>query len=819
MYTSLLNNSKGPELEGIQANSICNVLKQQAFNRPLSPAVVDLEGTLTYKELDELSDGWAKELMDNGLMPGDIAAVILPRDRWYLVLIFAIMKAGAAFLPLDKDFPPSRVEYMLKSSGAKLLLANSTDFKAPHISVPNLIRIDKHCLKVHSFTLPEISERQNAYVIYTSGTTGTPKGVSVSHKALMALLSWYGPVMLHAVSSDQFCAVNNFCFDASIADLFPPIVAGASVHILPESIKLELNLLRQYIIQNDLTLGTFTTRFGIELLDGYPLPLRTAVLGGEKLSKNPRTKTEIINGYGPTEFTVCSHYYRVLKPMTEIPIGKPAPNTFSYVLDDKLNLMQNGEIGDLYLSGKQIANGYLHDEETTSKRFIPNPYSTSDDTRLMYHTGDLVRWNQNGELEYIGRKDMLVKVRGYRIDLTEIENAIDSFPNIENSAAVVRQVGKHPHICAYYQQAQKINQAELRDFLAGRLPHYFLPDYMLPVPVIPLTKNGKLDIEALPLPKFSFQGGKPATENEQLLLELAVKETDEPQLGIDDDLIEFMDSISVMHFIVSASESSLRVKVSDIYRYRTIRLVAKHLDSSSLCQWHNREKGKPVVVLITGATPVNMIHTFEETFQSHFAILTFNALTEQYDSAKKGFTFPDWIKLYQESLLNQLEDNDELYAFAGHCFGGELAYALADLYSEKYRKYPSVWIFNSQYYRKKEKTDYSWNLSSIQKLLFDNWLSAAHIINPLIETEKLPSYTGKVLFFQAGIFTANLLLPDLPPVTTDAEELLHLKQLENKNIQDWQKMVPDLSCYKLEANHWTVLSSDILLKILKSNIL
>lgn len=803
--------AKGKDLELMPFDTVCDLLKQYARLTPSAPAVVDDEGILTYADVDRLSDSWAKILLQSGVGDKDIIAIMLPRCKEYLVILFAVFKTGAAYLPLDMNYPKERLDYMIESSGSKKLITNLELIERYPVGVENYFCIDRIYEVDDSIRLPKIERGQRAYVIYTSGSTGQPKGVAISHDSLMHLLSWFGSEIFNCTAQDRFCAVNSFSFDASIVDLFPPIVAGASVYIVSDAVKGDLTLLRRYIIEHQLTLGVFTTRFGYALLDKCTIPLRAVVLAGEKLNALPHTQCPIINGYGPTEFTVCSNYYRVEEPVDHIPIGIPAPNSYSYVLDEKLQFLPVGEVGELYLSGGQIAAGYLNDEKQTIQRFIVNPYAVSEDTRLMYRTGDMVRWNSKGLLEYVGRKDTQVKVRGFRIDLMEIENQIKKFKGIVQTAVIVQEVGGHPHICGYYVSDQdKVDDPALKDYLTSKLPHYFLPDYLIQIPSIPLTVNGKLDKEQLPLPEMAFLGQKATNSREQILLTLAIRLMKTSVIGVTDDLVDAgMDSILSMLFTAAANEAGIAIQVSDIYRYRTIRALVEEANihhKSQILRWIHIDAEKPLVVLLSGATPATMLDTFIKCLEEHFSVLLFDPIVEQYIGNESKANFKDWIDLHIEHLQHQITSQQQVYAFAGHCLAGELAFALAERWSGITKQQPKVWMFNSLAMRKIEKTDYQWSLTPIQQLLFDKWLAVANIANQLMSLREMSVYAGNVVFFYASTFTPNLLLPELPPITTDPEELEELRRSEVQNMEDWKTLAPGLNIVSLNATHWTIFS-------------
>ncbi|MDO5566785.1 MAG: amino acid adenylation domain-containing protein, partial [Planctomycetia bacterium] len=298
---------------------------------------------------------------------------------------------------------------------------------------------------------------------------------------------------------DRVCCHPSFSFDASVDSLFGPLAVGGEVHIVPESLRQDLRLLCDYLTEQKIVGGTFSTQLGMELLNYGKAPLRFVFLGGEKLKPVRQCDTMIVNGYGPTEFTVCSNYHVVDQSVDtdDIPIGRPVPGSWSYVLDSAGRLLPRGVPGELCISGRQLANCYWNRPELTTQKFVDNPFAENIDSQRYYRTGDLVRWNASGELEYLGRIDTQVKIRGFRIELGEVESAIARYPSVQSACADVRTIGSSPQLVAWFVASEQISVEKLRDWLSEKLTDYMLPSVLVQLDRIPLTPNGKVDRKAL----------------------------------------------------------------------------------------------------------------------------------------------------------------------------------------------------------------------------------------------------------------------------------------------------------------------------------
>src|SRR5574344_510912 len=515
----ILSVSAGTALDYDIHETFVDMFRHQVAQRPDAIAVVDENGSISYGELDRRSDILASKLQQLGVSKDNFVCLMLPRILDFEISILGVFKSGGAYVPLDSDYPNERLLYMLEDSESKVLITThalfeekqqSGDFHAANVLFMDDMDWNETVEPVNASRLENL-----AYMIYTSGSTGKPKGVMIEHRGLSSFLMWEHKY--YKISSLEHCAAfASFSFDASVIELFCPLLVGATLYIIPSTIRHEMDELYHYIVENQIRGLYLSTQLGTEMLKMYDLPLRYLVLGGEKLTQAIPSSVVVFNEYGPTEFTVCSSFHIIdnEKDYKNIPIGRPVPNSSSFIVDRYGNLLPQGIAGELCLMGTQIARGYRKREDLTEKAFTPCPFIPE---RSMYHTGDLARWNEEGELEYLGRIDNQVKLRGFRIEMGEIESCAMTFSDaIKSVAAGGKEINGTQHLCLFYVSDSEINEDDLKTHLAATLTEYMIPDAFMRLEVMPLTPNGKIDRKALPVPTMARKEYvEPSTEMER----------------------------------------------------------------------------------------------------------------------------------------------------------------------------------------------------------------------------------------------------------------------------------------------------------------
>ncbi|SNS43135.1 non-ribosomal peptide synthase domain TIGR01720/amino acid adenylation domain-containing protein [Actinomadura meyerae] len=572
--------------------AVPELFEAQAARTPDAPAVAHAGTTLTYRELDERAGRLARRLIARGAGPGDFVALALPRDENLVVAALAVLKAGAAYQPVDLAYPADRIAFMLEdASPACVITTPGTDLPG---ATPRL-ELDPSALDAppggdtagaavtDADRVRPLRPGDAAYVIYTSGSTGRPKGVVVSHASAADLCAWakrdFGPERLARV---LFSTSLNF--DVSVFEWLAPLTMGGCIEVVRDL----LEVAERGGWSGTLVSGVPSAVSAL-LANGAPkLEAGDVVLAGEALParlvhdlRALLPDARIANIYGPTEATVyATAWFDDGNTAGHAPIGRPIANTRAYVLDASLRPVPAGAPGELYLAGAGLARGYLDRSALTAERFVACPFGAPGER--MYRTGDLARWNGAGELEYLGRLDHQVKIRGFRIEPGEIEAALTRHPAVGQAVVVDRedQPGV-PRLIAYAVPAGpggRVDPDELRRFAAETLPAYMVPAAVVPLDALPLNPSGKLDRAALPAPDFAARasGRAPRTPAEKLLADLFAEVLGVARVGADDGFFDLGgDSIIAMRLVSRARRAGLLLSPREVFRYPTVEALAQ----------------------------------------------------------------------------------------------------------------------------------------------------------------------------------------------------------------------------------------------------
>ncbi|MGW4980233.1 non-ribosomal peptide synthase/polyketide synthase [Streptomyces mirabilis] len=591
------NDTALPASETERLGTVPALFAAQAAASPDAVAVTDGRTTWTFAELDARTDQLARNLAGHGAGPERIVALALPRTADHIAAVLAVMKAGAAYLPLDTDLPASRLTAMLDDARPVLVLATAETATAlPATDVP-VLRLDTPADGLPEAEPTAPGPDHPAYVIYTSGSTGRPKGVVVTQCGIANLFHSHRHD-LHEVARRRTGRRHlrvghawSFSFDAS----WQPqlwLLDGHALHIADDETRRDPELLATFIRDRSIDFIEVTPSLLAQMADSGLItpegecPLAVVGFGGEavpdalwaRLAALP--DTEAFNLYGPTEATVDALVGRVRDSASPV-VGRPVHHSRAYVLDTALRPVPPGVTGELYLSGPGLARGYLGRPELTAERFVADPYAVAPGAR-MYRTGDLARWTEDGQLEFAGRTDDQVKIRGYRVELAEIEAALDTHPGVAQTVVVAREhrPGVRQLIAyAVVRDGGTGDGATLRAHTAAVLPDYMVPAAVVVLDRLPLMSNGKLDRAALPAPDFTAAGGGRAPENdtERALRDLFADALGLPAeaLGTDDDFFSFGgDSIIAMQLVARARSGGLRVTPRQVFQHRTVAALA-----------------------------------------------------------------------------------------------------------------------------------------------------------------------------------------------------------------------------------------------------
>ncbi|GAA1374844.1 non-ribosomal peptide synthetase [Streptomyces beijiangensis] len=569
----------------VAADTLPGAFEAQVARTPGSVALIGEHETLTYGEFNRRANRLAHWLIARGAGPEQLVAVKIPRSVELMVAIYAVVKAGAAYVPVDPELPEDRVRHVLNSAKPLLML----DGELPDVS---------GCADTDP--VRTLSPDNAAYAIYTSGSTGGPKGVPVAHRSIMNRLKW-GLSHFGVGAEDRVLLSTTASFDVSVPELFAPLQVGAAVVIARPDGRRDPAYLAELIRREKVTGADFVPSL-LEAFVAEPTAkectgLRWIEVAGEAFPAALANRfTELLPGcsannvYGPTEASVEVTAWQHVPGADRVPIGAPIWNTQVYVLDSALRPVAPGVTGELYLAGVQLARGYLGQTALTANRFVACPYGEPG-TR-MYRTGDVVRWNADGQVEYIGRSDFQVKIRGFRIELGEIEQALTAHPYVDSAVALVREDrADDQRLVAYVVPGDgtgELSEQDIRDLTElarEHLPAYMVPSAIVPLAEFPKTPSGKLDRNALPAPDQdgAAAGRGPRDEKEEVLCRLFAELLGAREVGIDVDFFDNGGHSLLATRLVGRirKELGVDVKVTTVFRSPTVAELAPRIDKSA----------------------------------------------------------------------------------------------------------------------------------------------------------------------------------------------------------------------------------------------
>ena len=585
-YQSIVVDYNKTKSTHLTSKTIHQLFEEQALRTPDNIAVAYKGKKLTYENLNNQANQLAHYLLKNNeIKPEDLIAIILDRDEYMLLSTLAVLKTGAAYIPIDPNYPAARIKYILEDTKAKLVIKG----KSIKCNLPdtNVIEVNSEKtlknLSKNKTSNPKIKVSPNnlIYVIYTSGTTGKPKGVLIEHRSVVNYVS-------HLIQINQLneqtagSQYSSFGFDAAVIEIYPVLLSGGTISIIKDEDKLDPQKVNKFFEENKITYAFLPTQFAEMFLEFQNSSLKNLIIGGDKLQTFIPQSYQIINAYGPTEATVQSNYFIVKQQYQNIPIGKPIPNITNYVLDNNLSPLPIGTVGELYIGGMGVARGYLNQKQLTTDKFIPNPFQTREEkfkkvNNLLFKTGDLVKMLPDGNIEYQGRNDSQVKIRGYRIELEEIENNLLNYPGIKQSVVIVRKELQDKYLIVYYVADKILNEQEIESYLAKQLPSYMIPRVFIHLEKLPLTLSGKLDKKALPEPIFTNEDDYllPRSKQEELICNAFANILNLKKIGINDDFFLLGGNSILAIKLASMLQSNFDIKVADIFEFRTPKKLAR----------------------------------------------------------------------------------------------------------------------------------------------------------------------------------------------------------------------------------------------------
>ncbi|MCM3268071.1 non-ribosomal peptide synthetase [Paenibacillus elgii] len=590
-----------------QEKTIHQLLEEEAERTPDQVAVICEDERLTYRELNEQANRLARTLRAKGVQPDQTVGIMAERSLAMVVGVFGILKAGAAYVPIDPGYPEERIRYMLDDSGAQLLLLTHRRLQERTAdAAEKVLFLDAaEAYDTDGTNLVSAAQPHHlAYVIYTSGTTGKPKGVMIEHRQVIALSEAWRQEYRLREEPVRLLQWASFSFDVFTADIVRSLLNGGRLIVCPDYARHDPEAIYGLLKQHRVTMFDATPALVIPLMNdvyehgrdiGF---LKTLIVGsdqcpvGEFQQLNDRfgASMRIVNSYGVTEACVDSSYYVAQTGDVEshpypyeyrsLPIGKPYPGVRMYILSAAMALQPAGVPGELYISGRGVARGYLNRPELTAEKFVDDPFESGG---RMYQTGDAARWLPDGNIEYLGRLDDQVKIRGYRIELGEVEAQLLKTESVQEAVVIAREdEAGQKQLCAYVVSDRELAIGELRKVLSQTLPEYMIPSYFVQLPQLPLTPNGKVDRKALPAPKESMAAGTdyiaPRTAVEQALASVWQAVLGIGKVGVNDRFFALGgDSIKAIQVSAKLHQAGYKVEMRHLFAHPSIAELSAYV--------------------------------------------------------------------------------------------------------------------------------------------------------------------------------------------------------------------------------------------------
>ncbi|WP_411274154.1 amino acid adenylation domain-containing protein [Daejeonella sp.] len=717
--------------------TIVDLFEEQVHRTPENIALIRHDFNLTYRRLNESANKLARYLIDAGVKRGSNVGLIAGRNFDMIIGMYAILKAGGAYVPIDPEYPADRQKYILNQSSASHVIIDTdypglnlkSDQKIINLNKAELEKIDSSNLKT------SIKSNDLAYTTYTSGSTGVPKGVMIEHHSAVNLIEWVNNTY-NIGSNDRVLFITSMCFDLSVYDIFGLLSAGGAVVIANHEEVVDISKLKTFFTKHKITFWDSvptTMNYLVKELRSAKEPfvdnsLRLVFLSGDWIPiqlpdeiKNHFPNARVISLGGATEATVWSNYYEVdkLDPnWKSIPYGRPIANNFFYVLDEQLNAVPIGTIGELYIGGVGVARGYANDPDKTRHSFLQDSFNSRAGGR-MYRTGDLGRMMPDRNLEFLGRKDSQVKIRGFRVELGEIENLLNKFYLVDQAVVIARTENDgHKNLIAFIvPKNESFDRKEILAYLKSKIPEYMLPAFLEELKQFPLTSNGKIDKQALSKLEISDPSSAryeaPQTEQQLKLAEIWKEILGVERVGIHDNFFELggHSLMAVRMMTRLEREIGIHFPLSILFKYPTISSL---LSSNEVKPSNMESQWKSLVPIKESGSksPIYIIHG------SGLNVLNFSSIAKFVDPDQpvyglqaKGLSgvedpLDDMEEIASSYIEEILEHNPSgPYAIAGYSFGGYVAVEMRNQLEAIGKKVKMLAIFDtnavgSDHYRK-----------------------------------------------------------------------------------------------------------------------
>jgi amino acid adenylation domain-containing protein len=794
--------------------NICKMFKGHLRFNADKNAVVFGNNNLTFNDLDIKSNQFANYLVENGISHGNIVGVLVEPSFDMIIAMFAILKCGAAILPIDPDFPTKRIDYMLKDSEAVLLLTQKHLCKNLNIKT---IFVDKDNIysKDVSFQSYSFDNSTPCYIIYTSGTTGNPKGVIVKHSNLLNYVNWFiNNVKL--TSKDSSLLTSSFAFDLGYTSIFPVLLKGGTLHLVMKDTYMSPDKLLSYIDSNKITYIKMTPTLFSSVFKSpeYHLHefnfLRLVILGGEKINVNDVERVcgdhptiQFMNHYGPTETTIGTVAQMInLKKLDDYKIhptiGKPISNCRIYILDNKSNLCGIGIPGEICVAGKGVSQGYINNEKLTKSRFVEDLF----DKGYMYKTGDLGRWMSDGKIEFLGRIDGQIKIRGFRVELEEIKNYLLAINEINDAVVVVRHERDSLYICAYYVSDKDFTIEYIQEELKKDLPKYMIPQFIARLDRIPVNANNKIDYKSLPAPDTEAIVGKedlnPENFIEKELQGLWCEMLSIKTVGTHSNFFSIgghsLNALYLISKINSHFNSTITIK--DFFMNPTISMIAKVIEGTILKKDRNayyifNNLNNEKLFCFPDIFGFGFIYKELAKFLKNNSIIAFDFINEN-----------DPISYYYEQIKKLKKKSP--YKFIGYSAGGNIVFEIAKYFEMNGDKVSDIILIDSVF---KNKRYDNFNISSeryirnnLEKVIEDYELLTKDIKEEIILNAQ------RYYNFHSGLVNSGKVNSKIHLITS--EELS-----KGYNYDLWREATNSKFIrYSGKGNHFNMLKHDQLIK-------
>jgi len=585
LYT--FNNTKTEYPDNV---TMVELFEEQVRNNPDNMAVISDNQTMTYDEINKKSNRLALTLREMGVIPNSFVGIIANRQMETIVGILGILKAGGAYLPIDPKYPISRIQFIIKDSDTKIILVdnhNSLNINSREVKLIDITENifyaedDENLVPVNKFD-------DFAYMIYTSGTTGEPKGAMILHRSVNRMVKNTNYANFNNIKILQ---TGSLAFDASVFEIWGALLNGGYLCIAKEEVLSSEILLKQTLLNNNIntmfmTSALFNQMISIdkEIFDS----LEHLLIGGDAVSDrhvrmltDRNSKIRFTNGYGPTENTTFTTFYDIGDNAKgeKTPIGKPVSNTQVYIMNNN-ELCGIGMPGEIHIGGDGLSGGYFNRPELTSQKFVENPYHKGE---IIYKSGDLARWREDGNIEFLGRIDKQVKIRGFRIEIEEIENNLKNITGISDAVVVPYECDGDKSLSGYIIAKHNLQVEYIKDVLSKSLPDYMIPSYITKLEKFPLNKNGKIDRNKLPKPEVKGlkEFAAPRNRIENCIYDVFKEILGVETFGIDDSFFDLGgDSIKAIRIVSKIREYGYDLNVRNIMQYKSVRLIAAKIDDS-----------------------------------------------------------------------------------------------------------------------------------------------------------------------------------------------------------------------------------------------